>query len=64
MNWTTERPKERGYYWAYEDLDPEDADVFLVYVKDELHCILYHDEWPLDSFSHWIGPLQKPEPPK
>ncbi len=30
MEWTDEVPVEPGLYWAYENLDPCDADVFLV----------------------------------
>lgn len=36
LDWTTDVPVTPGYYWAYEALDPEDADIFLVRVSEQL----------------------------
>ena len=73
MDWSTEVPKLPGIYWAYEDLDPEDADVLLVELTANGHCFMlggeggqlipYHKQWTTADFSHWMGPLIVPAPP-
>ena len=63
--WTTKAPSQPGVYWAYAegydetvlhvDVRCEDENTLVVWVED---C-----KYPLSEFTHWIGPLLKPEPP-
>lgn len=69
MEWTTDKPTQEGFYWAYENLDPEDADVMLVNVSDgggDAWCAWWEGDiyFELTHFSHWMGPLEVPVPPK
>ena len=66
--WTTEVPTEPGKYWAYEALDPLDADVMLVELKgrgNKIFMSIAHNLPFLDyHFSHF-HPFsdEKPLPP-
>ena len=63
MEWSIIPPVEPDYYWAYENLDPEDADVMLVLFDGS--CVWDFDgqEFELGDFSHWMGPIEIPTPP-
>lgn len=63
MPWQTSLPTHPGLYWAYEDLDPVDADVIRVELADG---ILWDDETSFSPahFSHFMPfTEQQPEPP-
>jgi hypothetical protein len=68
LEWTTEFPTRPGWYWAYEDLDIEDADVFCVAIMHhpftrKLEIVeTFGAKWLRESFSHWLGPLEEPYP--
>ena len=69
MAWTKERPTQPGWYWAYEKLDQRTADVMMVEVfvaqaSEELWGRAMSLRWELSHFSHWMGPLEPPEPPR
>lgn len=64
-NWSTEVPTEPGKYWAYEALDPRDADVMLVELKGKDHNIFWSINhglsFPPHHFSHF-QPFDKENP--
>lgn len=80
MEWTTEAPKVAGWYWAkpksavyneynhdiYHIWNEHDKNIQIVYVDDgRLVTIVDHDSfYVVGDFSHWLGPLPVPEPPK
>lgn len=62
--WTTKNPRKMGYYWAYENLDMEDANVALIYVARGCETCYYANAiWEISHFSHFIGPLEIPATP-
>jgi hypothetical protein len=66
FNWTTTPPTEPGWYWAM--LSKEYSILYpLVLVEFREGTIYTHgNEAPasFESFTHWLGPLPLPEPPK
>ncbi len=67
--WTTEKPTTFGLFWAYENLEPQDADVMLIeiitsYFPEEHLIAIYGNEqtFELDHFSHFMK-LEPPAPP-
>ncbi len=63
LEWTTEPPKEVGWYWAER--------------KDRQREIIFIDPWNKSAyrvgqnayvlkseFTHWLGPIPEPEPPQ
>lgn len=68
LQWTTEPPKQRGLYraidtkgigwWVHVSQEPYREDVFYVSRFGYGHNV------SLDNFTHWLGPLPMPEPPK
>lgn len=60
--WTTETPKEDGWYWAKHKHADE---IEIVRVEDGAVMEIFYDAWTdINSFSHWLGPLPVPELPK
>jgi len=62
-DWTTEVPTEKGWYWAIENLEPGEADLFLVRFDGTPKLFTrFHpgNEFEVDFFSHWMGPLKIP----
>ena len=62
MQWTTEQPTQDGLYLAYKGEKVEYVDVFggLAYrLGDNLGLPCW-----LHEFTHWMGPLPVPGPPK
>jgi len=68
MKWVTVAPTKRGYYWAYESLDEQDADVLLVYLRgDDEEIVCWANDgmrFSVQDFSRWMGPLEFPAPPQ
>lgn len=70
-DWTTEPPTEPGWYWAtprmvegWEDISPQIAEVYKN-LSDRLKVLFDgNDDFDLADFTHWLGPLPLPEPPK
>ena len=70
MEWTTDVPKETGWYWAadskYPDNEPEIVEVYKnAWYDDELSVNLHDMSYRTrveDQYDLWIGPL--PVPPK
>lgn len=66
--WTTEVPIEPGLYWAYEALDPRDADVMLIQLRHKDDNIFWSVDhglpFPPHHFSHFQPFVpDKPLPP-
>ena len=61
--WVTKKPNVLGYYWTFENLDSLDADVILIYF-DGNKCYGQGVSFGINHFSHWMGPLNVPIPPK
>jgi hypothetical protein len=61
-DWTKEAPTEKGWYWAIENLEPGEADLFLVRFDgtDKVLTKFHPDEFDIHFFSHWMGPLKSP----
>lgn len=58
--WTTEPPTQAGLYFACQS-----GIVYWVEVLGNLTVDNPRgDGFPLEDYSHWIGPLPQPEPPK
>lgn len=61
--WSTEPPKTNGWYYAYENLPAEDADILCVWynpIPDEaftMDCM-----FKASDFSHWM-PIELPDAP-
>lgn len=59
LKWTTEPPSRKGLYFACQS--------GIVYWVEVLGNLMVGNprgaDFPLDDFSHWIGPLLIPEPP-
>ena len=66
MEWTTEHPKVRGWYWALEDLDAVDRDIFCVFVPawEDGICFALEARFSFYHFSHFTGPLSLPALPE
>jgi hypothetical protein len=65
--WTTTPPTEPGWYWVRNIKGKIWCDE--VFKKDGVMCWWSEDENTfnsiiLDYFTHWLGPLPPPEPPK
>ena len=63
--WTTERPTKSGWYWAMEDADPLDADIYAVWVfynDGRLQATALGVTFELSDLSHFMT-LERPEPP-
>ena len=58
--WSTDPPTEDGWYWAY---DREDSFLDLVRYSDS-GATMWSDKTIAKLFTHWLGPLPKPEPPR
>jgi hypothetical protein len=63
--WTTDPPKVEGWYWTKSKLFDKP---FVVDVRETglgLGAFITNDKgrFPLDVFTHWLGPLPIPEPP-
>ena len=67
MNWTTEKPTKHGYYWAYEKGDECDADIYIIYINENLlqigKCLQLGVKSNLDDFSYFMGPIEVPKEP-
>lgn len=70
QEWTTEQPTQDGLYWVYVKKHPDVAASPFVTFADvtvgsevEVTVINEHAPYSSDDFSHWMGPIQKPEPP-
>lgn len=72
LGWTTEKPTEPGWYWAFPDAkqNPEHEGWQIVRVwkseprsklNVEIMGTARHTEF--DEFVRWIGPISQPEPP-
>jgi hypothetical protein len=66
LGWTTTPPTKEGWYWAM--LSKEYSILYpLVLVEFREGTIYTHgNKAPasFESFTHWLGPLPVPEPPK
>jgi hypothetical protein len=62
LQWTAYPPTQVGWYWA---LNKED--VYMVSIEGNVSTgfVAVVGDYPdrLESFSHWIGPLPKPNKP-
>jgi hypothetical protein len=63
LEWTTVTPNEPGWYYAYENLDPMDNDILIVYISEEGSICSMGVAWDSSHFSHWMGPICFPNPP-
>lgn len=66
-NWSTDPPTEDGWYWAYDD-ERNWLDMVYCLVPasgDDIYQI-WRDgySYDLSDFTHWLGPLPLPEPPR
>lgn len=68
LKWTTEKPTKPGVYWAFNGNEVFPVDVSFGRGSCEIHGLGdYYSEMMIygsDFFTHWMGPLQPPEPPK
>jgi hypothetical protein len=71
--WTTTPPTQEGWYWAMSVDDDDSPQVVIVdknlgTEKDKhpliVGAVYVQDEWQLSLFTHWLGPLPVPAPPK
>ena len=73
--WTTSQPTTSGYYWAFDGDEVVFAEVFGDKLKPTATGVEWEwiacahadidEEWrSLSDFTHWIGPLPRPEPPQ
>lgn len=69
--WSTDAPTGKsGWYWAIDrdsevmmvhyEMSPFGGSDFITTVGDDEY--LRHYDW--QDFTHWLGPLPKPEPPE
>lgn len=65
QKWTTEKPTVKGWYWVY---DGKSVNMAMVneYWDDPDNLRIWIEEIPFKNtvFTHFMGPLQGPEPPK
>jgi hypothetical protein len=65
LEWTTEPPTQDGWFWA---IGPGNPVVVRVIEGNPSHFVGFINgvggAYPVDYFSHWLGPLPIPEPPK
>ena len=60
LDWTTTPPKVDGWYWALRF-----GEVQIVNIRGSVGFIVALDDYcMLELFTHWLGPLPVPEPPK
>ncbi len=70
--WTTEPPMQDGWYYSIKGDFPGSVDLVQVVMfpdpdTDRLAIVhVYNDSdlYTLHDFTHWLGPLPVPEPPK
>lgn len=71
IEWTTDAPTSKsGWYWAIDrdgevmmvhyEMSPFGGSDFITTVGDDEY--LRHYDW--QDFTHWKGPIPKPEPPR
>lgn len=63
MNWTTEVPKQTGYYWTWAGGAVLMAEVIPAWHGKGLGVFLNNHEHELEEFTHWMGPLDTPKSP-
>lgn len=67
MEWTTQAPKEPGWYWASDKKYSDDHVVMVEVVHDGIDSLIAYTSdrapWELSDFTHWQGPIPKPAPP-
>ncbi len=67
MKWSTEKPKEPGYYWIAEAGEKPHA--VLVEIESDSHSMLFvllpgdKEKYPLEIWNGalWMGPVPMPE---
>jgi hypothetical protein len=59
--WTTDPPTEPGWYWVKHVAHNE---ITMTQVCELTDDYLTTENGPLYVFSHFLGPLPQPEPPK
>lgn len=70
MDWKNWPPDEAGWYWARDKAagaieivkvseEPEDGGFYVQGFDDDRQIYISDSR-----FSHWLGPIPKPEPPK
>ena len=71
MNWTTDKPIKKGYYWVWHPSVPGWNDAHFHLIKfmgddDDIEILGTEVAYPISDFSHFIGPLdlEEPEPPE
>lgn len=67
MKWTTTPPTVEGWYWVIQDRvnpSPEIVKVSGAFAHGKLYAEMGNSEYSLELFTHWLGPLPVPEPPK
>jgi len=66
MNWTKEQPTKGGFYWAFDGKEVVPVDLYWdgsILVAFELGDP-YDIPLDLNNFTHFMGPMEPPEPPK
>jgi hypothetical protein len=74
LTWTTDKPTEPGGYWAYgKDVHGRGPYVWIVEVdkyngRMDIVFRVFGDEYDPEiewkDITHWMGPLEEPEPPE
>jgi hypothetical protein len=64
LQWTTTPPTEEGLYFAYSQEDG--VEIVHYRGRNQLDMAVMGIEWrySLGGYTHWLGPLPVPEPPK
>lgn len=64
MQWTTDKPHASGCYWAYNIKGLYFVKVQKSLSENEPDIVLTETTaYSLRDFTHWIGPIQEPDPP-
>lgn len=64
MEWTTEKPKDVGFYWVWHT--QHSITVNIAHIsrgKSGLFVVIYDTKFLLDDFTHFMGPVSIPDPP-
>jgi hypothetical protein len=58
--WTIEPPTENGWYWAQR----ENGETIVVESRGVAIVRYGNKALPVTDFTHWLGPIPKPESPE
>ncbi len=63
-DWSTDPPTEDGWYWCYAEAGVYQSARLQLHNVDANEQRARRGDKPMSDFTHFLGPLPKPEPPR